>query len=131
MITKLRGQRQTGEPEADRRTTVDGGHHRPHSAGRAERPDRLHGRDRPGRGLQRSPAAWNRPYSHTKDSGVYRGQKPSFTRDQLRSVQDLLALGVGVSAAGTTGLARRTIYRIKDDRADAEAILAKWEREAA
>jgi hypothetical protein len=29
--------------------------------------------------------------AHTKDSGVYRGQKPSFTRDQLRSVQDLLA----------------------------------------
>jgi putative DNA-invertase from lambdoid prophage Rac len=70
--------------------------------------------------------------AHAKGSRVYRGQKPSFTRDQLRSVQDLLALGVGVSAiAGTTGLARRTIYRIKDDPADAEAILAKWEREAA
>jgi hypothetical protein len=36
-----------------------------------------------------------------------------------------------VSAAGPTGLARQTIYRIKDDPADAEAILAKWEREAA
>src|SRR5215212_1193549 len=69
---------------------------------------------------------------HAKDSGVYRGRKPSFTRDQLRAAQDMLSQGAGVSAiASSTGLTRQTIYRIKDDPVGAEAILAKWEREAA
>ena len=69
---------------------------------------------------------------HAKDSGVYRGRKPSFTRGQLRAVQDILSQGAGVSAvASATGLTRQTIYRIKDDPAGAEAIMAKWEREAA
>src|SRR3954451_8980828 len=69
---------------------------------------------------------------HAKDSGVYRGRKPSFTRDQLRAVQDMLSQGAVVSAiASATGLTRHTIYRIKDDPAGAGAIMAKWEREAA
>src|SRR4051812_16966223 len=69
---------------------------------------------------------------HARDSGVYRGRKPSFTRDQFRAVQDMLSQGAGVSAiANATGLTRQTIYRIKDDLAGAEVIMAKWEREAA
>jgi putative DNA-invertase from lambdoid prophage Rac len=69
---------------------------------------------------------------YAKDSGVYRGRKPSFTRDQLRAVQDMLSQGAGVSGiASATGLTRQTIYRIKDDPVGAEAIMARWEREAA
>jgi putative DNA-invertase from lambdoid prophage Rac len=69
---------------------------------------------------------------HAKDSGVYRGRKPSFTRDQLRAVQDMASQGAGVSAiASATGLTRQTVYRIKDDPAGAQAIMAKWKREAA
>src|SRR3954453_10758072 len=69
---------------------------------------------------------------HARDSGVYRGRKPSFTRDQLRAVQDMASQGAGVSAiASATGLTRQTVYRIKDDPAGAEAVMAKWEREAA
>src|SRR5215204_3855011 len=30
---------------------------------------------------------------HAKESGVYRGRKPSFTRDQFRAVQDMLSQG--------------------------------------
>src|SRR3954454_9821959 len=59
---------------------------------------------------------------HAKGSGVYRGRKPSFTRDQLRAVQDLLSRGTGVSAiASGTGLTRQTIYRIRDDSVDYDA----------
>ena len=44
----------------------------------------------------------------------------------------MLSQGAGVSAiADATGLTRQTVYRIKDDAAGAEAIMAKWERETA
>ena len=44
----------------------------------------------------------------------------------------MLSQGAGVSAiASATGLTRQTVYRIKDDPAGAEAMMAKWEREAA
>jgi DNA invertase Pin-like site-specific DNA recombinase len=49
-----------------------------------------------------------------------------------RAVQDMLSQGAGVSGiASATGLTCQTIYRIKDDPAEPEAIMAKWEREAA
>lgn len=66
---------------------------------------------------------------HAKSLEVspYRGRKPSFTREQLRIVQDLLGQHAGVSAiAKATGLSRQTIYRLKDDPAAAEASLAEW-----
>jgi putative DNA-invertase from lambdoid prophage Rac len=45
-------------------------------------------------------------------------------------VRDLLAQDAGISAiAAATKLSRQTIYRVKDDPAGAEAILAKWERQ--
>ncbi|WP_331489863.1 helix-turn-helix domain-containing protein [Bosea sp. NBC_00550] len=45
----------------------------------------------------------------------------------METVRDLLAQDAGVSViARTTGLSRQTIYRMKDDPAEAEAALAKW-----
>jgi len=65
---------------------------------------------------------------HAKASGErYKGRKPSFTRSQLKMVQDMLGQEAGVSAiAKTTGLSRQTIYRIRDDAASSEAALATW-----
>ena len=65
---------------------------------------------------------------HAKGRGTaYRGRKPSFARDQLVAVRDMLASGSGVSAVEkATGLTRGTIYRIRDDEAAAEASLATW-----
>lgn len=58
---------------------------------------------------------------------TYRGRKPSFTRDQLDLVRDMLASGSGVSAIGkASGLSRQTIYRLKDDPAGAEKALQLW-----
>lgn len=61
----------------------------------------------------------------------YRGRKPSFTRDQLTTVCDMLDLSTGIGEiAASTGLSRQTIYRIKDDRAGAEASLVSWLQKA-
>jgi putative DNA-invertase from lambdoid prophage Rac len=69
---------------------------------------------------------------HAKESGAYRGRKPSFSRKQLEIVRDMLTQDAGVSAiASATGLTRQTVYRIKEDQVVAEGILARWEREAA
>lgn len=58
---------------------------------------------------------------------AYRGRKPSYTREQLEKVRDLLAQGTSVSAIGAaTGLSRQTIYRIKEDPAVADQALALW-----
>lgn len=58
----------------------------------------------------------------------YRGRKPSFTRDDLRTVQHMLALGQGVSSiANATGLTRQTVYRIQEDPTAAEAMLVTWQ----
>ena len=57
----------------------------------------------------------------------YLGRKPSFDRKKLWAVQDGLAQGLSIAAiAKTTGLSRQTIYRIKDDPAEAESLLARW-----
>lgn len=58
---------------------------------------------------------------------AYRGRKPSYTRAQLDAVRAGLAQGASVSAiARDTGLSRQTVYRIQEDPAEAEAILARW-----
>ena len=58
---------------------------------------------------------------------AYRGRKPSFTREQLGRVRDMLTTGTSISAiAKTTGLSRQAIYRLKDDPAWAEGVLATW-----
>jgi putative DNA-invertase from lambdoid prophage Rac len=59
--------------------------------------------------------------------GVYKGRKPSFTREAFEVVRDLLAAGRNVSdISAETGLKRQTVYRIKDDPAGAEKALALW-----
>ncbi len=59
----------------------------------------------------------------------YRGRKPSFTREQLNTMCDLLAQGAGASAiAKATGLTRPTVQRLRENMAEAEAVLAKWSK---
>jgi DNA invertase Pin-like site-specific DNA recombinase len=66
---------------------------------------------------------------HAKANGEsYRGRKPSFSRDQLTMVQDMLGQSANIIAiAKATNLSRQTVYRIKDNPAAAEAALATWE----
>ena len=65
---------------------------------------------------------------HAKASGEgYRGRKPSYSREQLATVQDMLGQSANILAiAKAANLSRQTIYRIKDDPAAAEAALATW-----
>jgi DNA invertase Pin-like site-specific DNA recombinase len=65
---------------------------------------------------------------HAKASGEsYKGRKPSFTRRQFETVQDMLGQEAGVSInAKATGLSRQTVYRIKNDTAASEAALLGW-----
>jgi DNA invertase Pin-like site-specific DNA recombinase len=64
----------------------------------------------------------------TKDRLAYLGRKPSYTRDQLNKVRNMLAEGaVGIAqVAKETGLTRQTVYRIKGDPAGSEAVLVAW-----
>jgi putative DNA-invertase from lambdoid prophage Rac len=58
---------------------------------------------------------------------AYRGRKPSFTRKQLDQVRDMLRIGTSISTiAKTAGLSRQAIYRLKDNPAWAEGVLATW-----
>ena len=58
---------------------------------------------------------------------AYLGRKPSFTREQLDDVVARLGCGEPVlSIAKVTGISRGTVYRIRDNRAEAEAALARW-----
>jgi putative DNA-invertase from lambdoid prophage Rac len=60
--------------------------------------------------------------------GKYLGRKPSYTREQLQIVRDMLAQDAGHSAISkATGLSRAVIWRIETDPAKAEAALAAWE----
>lgn len=59
----------------------------------------------------------------------YRGRKPSFNRDQLMTVQEMVATGAGTSAIATaSGLTRQTVLRIKENFAAAEEAIARWTR---
>lgn len=61
----------------------------------------------------------------------YLGRAPSFNRQQLGEVETMLGQGMGASAiARATGLKRQTVERIRDDRAKAYAIAARWEAAA-
>jgi len=61
------------------------------------------------------------------DDAKYRGRKPSFTREQLTIVQDMLAAGAGTTAiAAASGLTRQSVTRIREDRTKAEAALSRW-----
>jgi DNA invertase Pin-like site-specific DNA recombinase len=73
-------------------------------------------------------AAQRAGIEHAKANGDgYPGRKPSYTRDQLRVVQDMLGQDANIVAISkATNLSRQTVYRIKDDPASAEAPLATW-----
>lgn len=61
------------------------------------------------------------------EGAAYRGRKPSFSREALTVVRDLLGAGRGVSdISAETGLTRQTVYRIKDNPAEAEKALSAW-----
>jgi putative DNA-invertase from lambdoid prophage Rac len=66
--------------------------------------------------------------AYAKTSGDrYRGRKPSYTRAQLKIVQDMITQNAGIGhIAKAANLSRQTVYRIKDDPAAAEAVLAMW-----
>ena len=65
--------------------------------------------------------------TRAREPQKYRGRRPSFTRQQLEAMRDLLAQGAGASAiAKATGLTRPTVQRLREDMAGAEAVLAKW-----
>ena len=67
-------------------------------------------------------------HARANDDRAYLGRKPSFTRDQLNKVRAMLgqqAAGIA-QIAKDTGLTRQTVYRIKNDPAGAEAVLAAW-----
>jgi DNA invertase Pin-like site-specific DNA recombinase len=70
---------------------------------------------------------------HAKVNGEgYLGRRPSYSRNQLVMVQNMIGQNAGVSEiAKVSGLSRQTIYRIKDDPAAAEAALVTWEKRAA
>ncbi|PIO98280.1 recombinase family protein [Pleomorphomonas carboxyditropha] len=59
---------------------------------------------------------------------AYRGRKPSFTPAQVVAVRDMLSTGTAsiVEIAKASGLSRGTVYRIKEDPAGTDALLAKW-----
>lgn len=58
---------------------------------------------------------------------LYRGRKPSYSRGQYATVQNMLVQGVGASAiAKATSLKRQTVLRIKADPVAAEKALAIW-----
>ena len=62
------------------------------------------------------------------DGVAYLGRKPSYSRDQLSHVVEMLAREVNTSTiAREVGLSRQTVLRIKDDPAAAEGLLAKWQ----
>lgn len=66
-------------------------------------------------------------HAKTNDAKAYLGRKPSFKREQLDLVKEMLAREVGTSTiAREAGLSRQTVLRIKDDPAAAEQVLAAW-----
>jgi DNA invertase Pin-like site-specific DNA recombinase len=73
-------------------------------------------------------AAQRAGIEHAKANGDgYRGRKPSYNRDQLQIVQDMLGQEANVAQiAKATSLSRQTVYRIKEDLVAAEAVLATW-----
>lgn len=62
-----------------------------------------------------------------QDSTKYRGKKPSYNRETLGVVVDMLGQGAGASEiSNLTGLTRQTVLRIRKDPVAAEEGLARW-----
>lgn len=64
---------------------------------------------------------------HAKSNGVFKGRKPSYSREQLAVTLDMLSACGSISAiAKHTGLSRATVYRIQEDASRASASLEAW-----
>lgn len=62
-----------------------------------------------------------------KETGAFKGRKPSYTREQFQVVLEMLNnLDAVQQIAKTTGLSRATIYRIQEAPSKAEAALKTW-----
>jgi putative DNA-invertase from lambdoid prophage Rac len=63
-----------------------------------------------------------------RESGEkYLGRRPSFTRPDMETVQEMAAQGMGDSAiARALGLSRQTVIRIRRDPSAAAAMLGRW-----
>jgi putative DNA-invertase from lambdoid prophage Rac len=66
-------------------------------------------------------------HAQANGSRVYLGRKPSYSREQLDRILDLLATESDVTIAKQVGLDRLAIRRIRQDPAKAEAALVAWE----
>ena len=65
--------------------------------------------------------------THAKANGAFKGRKPSYTAEQLKSTLRLLETKERVqSVSKAVGLSRATIYRIQEDPAKAFAALEAW-----
>ena len=74
-------------------------------------------------------AAQKAGIAHAKQQAEvkYKGRKPSYTRAQLDLVRTMLDQYQGISViAKAADLSRQTIYRIEQNPAVAEAVLATW-----
>ena len=61
------------------------------------------------------------------DERKYLGKKPTFNRDSLIQVREMLAMGAGTTeVANATGLSRQAVLRVKADPVAAEAALERW-----
>jgi hypothetical protein len=58
---------------------------------------------------------------------VYLGQKPSYSREQLARLLDLLASVSDIAIAKQVDLDRLAVRRIRQEPAKAEAALASWQ----
>jgi putative DNA-invertase from lambdoid prophage Rac len=65
-------------------------------------------------------------HAKANDGHAYLGRKPSYSRQQLDKVRDMVGRHAIAQIANEAGLSRQTVYRIQDDPAGAEAALAAW-----
>lgn len=67
-------------------------------------------------------------HARATDATAYRGRKPSFTREQFKTVLTLAGQGVMNTSqiAKAVGLQRMAVARIRLTAADAERQLATW-----
>ena len=67
--------------------------------------------------------------AHKKASqpDAYKGRKPTYTKEQVDQIAQLIDSGQGINATGReVGLAAMTVSRINADRAKAYAVLERW-----
>lgn len=64
---------------------------------------------------------------HAKANGMFKGRKPSYSREQLQAALEMLTTSESIQAiARHTGLSRATLYRIKDSPEKASLALDGW-----